>query len=80
MTAQRNLLSRRTPHTYITFVAIAQDVCYVYVTNKVTSPGRMPHIRVYVTCRMHAVLQRYFLTLSLSGGCFEFSFHCITFN
>ena len=30
---------------YVTFEAIAQDVCHVYSMNKIISPGRMTHIR-----------------------------------
>ena len=37
--------------SWVTFAAIAQDVCHVYVTNKVIAPRRTPFIRYVQNAR-----------------------------
>ena len=65
----------------ITFVAIAQDVCHVYVTNKVIAPGRMPHTRYMQNARRFTALFsnipafRHVLRVPQ-----PISFYCSTFN
>ena len=54
---------------FVTFMAIAQDVCQYMLQTKSL---RQDVCHIYVTCKMHAVLQRYFLTYLFFGRCFKF--------
>ena len=56
-------------YKYVTFVAIAQDGCHIYVTCAALPPGRMPHIRDMQNARRFTAL---FSTYPLFGRCFEF--------